>query len=150
MKTISLLFAALFVFVGSDAFAFRAFSEAKNVCASCAQEQADEIEFKDGGKLRGIIVGENPNTYIVYRYSEVRAIPRSDIKNVKWASGSKPSELASTDTVVLKSGVAFAGRIVSNKTKPAIIQIKSAFNGFTYSIFKSQIKEAYQAGTKLE
>ena len=149
MKKTSIILAAFLLFFGSEAFAFKAFSNAKNVCGTCTQEKADEIEFKAGGTLRAIVVGENPSAYIVYRYSEVRSIPRTEIKNIKWASGSKPSELASTDTVLLKNGVAFAGRIIANKTKPAVIQIKSAFNGFTYSIFKSQVEEAYQGGTKI-
>lgn len=137
------------LFIAGDAFAFKAFSNAKNVCAQCPQEKSDEIELVSGGTIRAVIVGENPSTYIIYRYSEVRAIARNEIKNVKWAAGTKPSELGQTDTVVLKNGVAFAGTIITNTSDPAVIQIKSPFNGFTYTIFKSEVEEAYQAGKKI-
>ncbi len=149
MKKISIIFVLGFWFFSAEAFAFKAFSKVNNVCATCVQEKAHEIDLKDGVTIRTIVDGENPNAYVVSRYSELRWLRRDEIKSIKWAKGSKPAKLVGPDTLLLKNGIAFAGKIIANKAKPALIQIKSATNGFTYSLFESQIEEIYQNGERI-
>lgn len=143
--------ALLFSFaVATPAYAWEPFTEVTNVCETCEQEPADVVTLTNGNTIRGSVVGENPAFYVVVRYTEARAIPRGEVKSIAWAKGNKPAAVSSSDQLLLKNGVVFSGTILENKTKPALIQLKSSFLDQTYIVFKAEIQEAYQSGTKLD
>jgi hypothetical protein len=128
------------------AFAFTPFTPVKNVCPQCTQQKADVITTSDGNKIRGTIVAVNPDFYTMVRYSEARAIPRGEVQSVEWANGTKTAGVDSKDQVVLKNGTVLTGSVVDDKEKPAVIQLKSNYNGVTYVVFKDQIDKFYKGG----
>ena len=151
MKKLMLATISLVLLTALPALAFSPpFTVVTNVCDTCEQEPADVVTLTSGQKIRGKVVGENPSFYTVVRYTEARAIPRSEVQGIKWANGSKPPAVSSSDQILLHNGVVFSGTIVENKTKPALIQLKSSYLNQTYIVFKSQIAEAYRSGTKLD
>lgn len=128
---------------------FTPFTPVTNVCATCKQTPADIVTV-GAEKIRGKVVGENPAFYVVVRNNEARAIPRSEVQGIEWASGSKPPSVTSADQILLKNGVVFSGSIVEDKDKPALFQLKSNWTDQTYVIFKSEVQEAYRSGTKID
>lgn len=150
MKNFAIVSALLTLLIAAPAFAFTPFTVVKNVCETCEQPPADVITLSTGQTLRANVVGENPSFYVVVRYSEVRAIPRAEVRSVKWQNGSKPPAVSSSTQVLLKNGYAFAGSIIEDKSEPALIQLKSSYNDQTYILFKSEIQEAYTGNMQLD
>lgn len=138
--------------VSTAAFAadYEPFTDVEDVCPDCEKPDADELEMADGTTLRGTVVGENTDFYVVVRYGEVRAIPTNAVDSITWADGSKPSGLSDKDQVVLDSGHVVSGTIVDEKDTPAFFQVKSSFADFTYTIFKKQVDKAYKDGSRYE
>jgi hypothetical protein len=150
MKTASALLSTLIVLIALPAFAFEPFTSVTNVCESCEQAPADVVTLTSGEKIRGDVVGENPSFYVVVRYGKARAIPRAEVQSIDWEGGSKPSGVTSGDQILLNNGVVFSGTIIEDKDKPALFQLKSSWTDQTYIVFKSQVKEAYRSGSKVD
>jgi len=148
MKKTLMLAATLVAALSS--FAFTPFTPVNNVCPECDQPAADVVTLTSGDTVRAQVVGENPSFYVVVRYGEARAIPRGEVRGIEWASGSKPPNVSSSDQILLRNGVVFAGNIVEDKTKPPLLQIKSNWTDQTYVVFKAQVQEAYRSGVKLD
>ncbi len=129
---------------------YEPFTDVEDVCPDCEKPDADELEMADGTTLRGTVVGENADFYVVVRYGEARAIPTNAVNSIAWADGSKPSGLGDKDQIVLASGHVVSGTIVDEKDKPAFFQIKSSFADFTYTIFKTQVDKAYKNGSRYQ
>jgi len=145
-RLVSAAAALLVMSVAVSAYAFPPFSEVKNVCPSCDQGKADVVTLTDGTKIRGKVVAENTSFYTVVRYTEARAIPRTDVQGIEWANGSKPTDLMKHDQILLKNGVVFSGTITDDKDKPALYQLECDFNDFTYIVFKSQVDKVFKQG----
>lgn len=148
MKKPLMLAAALVVAFAT--LGFTPFTPVKNVCPECKQAPSDVVTLSSGETLRAQVIGENPSFYVVVRYGEARAIPRNEVRGIEWASGSKPPNVTSSDHILLKNGVVFAGNIVEDKAKPPLIQLKSNWTDQTYVIFKSEVQEAYRSGVKMD
>lgn len=129
---------------------FKPFTPVQNVCPECEQPKADEVEFNNGQKVRGTVVSENHDFYVMLRYGEVRAIPRSMVKNISWADGSKPSGLNSMDQILLKNGHVFSGTIIKEQEKPALMKIKVTYADITFTVYNSEIDRAYKNGTRYQ
>lgn len=142
--------AAMLVGVSATAFAvdFKPFSKVGNVCPDCEQSKADVISLSKGGSVRGTVVAENTDFYVVVRYGEVRAIPRGDVQSIKWANGTKPSGLMDKDQIVLKNGHVLSGTIVDETDEPAFFQVKSSFSDYTYTVAKGSVASAYKSGSE--
>lgn len=132
----------------SFAVDFKPFTPVKNVCPECEQPKADEFEFNNAQKVRGTVVGENNDFYVMLRYGEVRAVPKSMVRNVSWADGSKPSGLSGMDQILLKNGHVFSGTIIKEQEKPALMKIKVSYADITFTINNSEIDRAYKNGTR--
>jgi hypothetical protein len=126
--------------------AFKPFSQVENVCPECEQPPADVIEMSNGDSIRGTVVAENTDFYVVVRYGEVRAVPRSDVQAIEWAGGNKPSGLMSKDQILLPNGHVLSGTITEEKDEPALFKLKSSFNQQTFVVFKKEVETAYKDG----
>lgn len=146
MRILKSLIVVSVVLFSVQAFAFTPFTPVKNVCPQCTQQSADVINTTSGNAIRGTIVAINPDFYTMVRYSEARAIPRSEVQSVEWANGTKTSGVDARDQVVLKDGTVLTGSIVDDKEKPPVLQLKSSYAGQTYVIFKDQIDKFYKGG----
>ncbi len=146
MRLSNLVAFAAVMLVTSAAYAFPPFTPVKNVCPQCTQQKTDIVTTSDGNKIRGTIVAINPDFYTLVRYSEARAIPRGEVQSVEWANGAKTGGVDSKDQIILKNGTVLTGSIVDDKEKPAVIQLKSSYNGVTYVVFKDQIDKLYKGG----
>lgn len=125
---------------------FKPFTKVENVCPDCEQPRADIIELSSGDSIRGTVVAENTDFYVVVRYGEVRAVPRSDVQAIEWAGGNKPSGLMNKDQILLPNGHVLSGTITEEKDEPALFKIKSSFNQQTFVVFKKVVKTAYKDG----
>ena len=76
----------------SDVFAvgFRPFSSVADVCPSCPKRASDELTLTDDSKVRAKVVAENDDFFVLSRYSEVRALPKTSVQSVEWANDSAP------------------------------------------------------------
>ncbi|MGM0557487.1 MAG: hypothetical protein ACQEVA_13975 [Myxococcota bacterium] len=125
---------------------FEPFSQVENVCPDCEQSKADVVEMSNGDAIRGTVVAENTDFYVIVRYGEVRAVPRSDVQAIEWAGGNKPSGLMKKHQILLKNGHVLSGTITEEKDKPAIFKIKSSFSQQSFTVFKKEVKTAYKDG----
>lgn len=125
---------------------FKPFTSVENVCPDCEQAPADVVEMSNGDSIRGTVVAENADFYVMVRYGEVRVLPRSDVQAIEWADGNKPSGLMNKDQILLRSGHVLSGTIVEETDKPAHFKIKSSFNDQTYVVFKKVVDKAYKDG----
>jgi hypothetical protein len=146
MRLLNTLIIAAVVAVVAPALAYTPFSPAENVCPSCTQQKADVITTSNGQEVRGTIVAVNPDFYTMVRYTEARAIPRGEVQSVEWANGSKTAGVDSKDQIFLSNGTVLTGSIVDDKEKPAVLQLKSSYNGVTYVVFKDQVSKLYKGG----
>ncbi len=129
---------------------FTPFTPVNNVCTTCTQAPSDVLTMNSGEELRVRIVGENPSFYVAVRNGESRAIPRNEVRGVKWANGSIPPDIAGADQILLNNGFVFSGKIVEDKANPALFQLKSNWTNQTYILFKDQVKEAFRTGARLD
>lgn len=125
---------------------FKPFSTVENVCPECEQPEADVVELSTGDKIRGTVVAENTDFYVVVRYGEVRAVPRGQVQAIEWAGGNKPSGLMSKDQILLPNGHVLSGTITEEKDEPALFKIKSSFNQQTFVVFKEAVETVYKDG----
>ena len=132
------------------AFAWAPFTPVVNVCETCEQAPADVVMLNNGTTLRGDVVGENPSFWVVVRYTEARAIPKSDVKSITWKNNTKPAIVSNSDQLLLKNGVVLNGSIIEDKSKPPVIQLKSSYLDQTYIVFKAEVAEAYKAGARVD
>lgn len=150
--TLSLACALVLLGVSSVGFAldFRPFTPVQNVCPECEPPPDDEMEMSDGEKIRGKIVAENEDFYVMLRYGEVRAVPKSMIKGITWEDGSKPSGIGRLDQVLLKNGHVISGTIIEEVEKPRHMKIRASYADITFTVFNSEIDRAYKNGARYE
>jgi hypothetical protein len=128
------------------------FTPTKSVCPGCVcefcsnQEKMDSLKLADGSVVKGTVLAVNTAFYTVLRHGEVRAIDRSDVNSIEWSRGSQPSGLSDSDQLLLNSGHVVVGSILEDKDKPALFQVSSAYNEFTYIVFKSEVQKVYRNG----
>lgn len=146
MRLLKSLIVLSVVAFAAQALAYEPFTPVKNVCPTCEQPNADVIKTTTGNTLRGKVVAVNPDFYTLVRYSEARAIPRSEVESVEWATGTKTPGVETKDQIILKDGTVLTGSIVDDKEKPPVLQIKSSYNGNTYVVFKDQVGKLYRGG----
>jgi hypothetical protein len=146
---LSLSCALMILGLSGTAFAqdFQAFTPVQSVCPDCALPKADVLTLSGGQTLRGTVVAENQDFYVVVRYGEVRAIPKTNVQSIAWADGTKPGALNNLDQIVLQNGHVLSGTIIQESNEPPYIQIKSSFADFTYTVAKSEVAKAYKGGS---
>lgn len=134
--------------LASPAFSFEPFQDVTSVCPDCTPRKSDALTANDGTVLRGQVIAENSESYIFYRFGEVRSIPKNQVQKLEWADGSKPGGLTNSDQVVLKNGHVLSGAIVDDKDEPALIQIKLSHHDQTVVVFKSLVETLFKGGSK--
>lgn len=146
----SVCVAVSIAFVASSAGAFEDFATVTNVCPTCEQQAADKLILADGRTLRCVVLAENTDFYVVRRYGENRAVPKSEVTRIEWQSGSKPLNLGASDQILLKNGHVLSGEIVEEKDAPPIFQIKPSGSDFTIMVAKDQVRKLYRKGSEVE
>ncbi len=152
MKT-TMIAAAVFAVTASaslPAFAWEPFTVVTNVCETCVQAPGDVVTLSNGTKIRGQVVGENNDFWVVVRYTEARAIPKREVQSIEWANKTKPFEVTSTDQILLKNGVVLNGKIIQDKSKPPAMELKSSYLDQTFIVFKKEVAAAYRSGVKID
>lgn len=128
----------------SSAFQFREFTSVENVCPDeCDQRPSDVLHLKDGRKVRGRVIANNHEFFVVNRLHEIRAVPLEKVKNIDWHDG-QPEDLTDYDQILLKSGHVLSGKITGGDKNPTYLEIEGQLTDNTYTVFESQIEEVYR------
>jgi hypothetical protein len=150
-KWIVALFAAAMVCgLSANVFAqkFKPFTDVADKCPDCAKPDGDDLHFSNGDVVRGEIVGMNSDFYVVLRYGEVRAVPKSELDRVEWKDGRERSEVGNYDQILLKNGHVLSGKITKEEDEPSMFQLEASFAEFTFTAFKDQVDKVYKNGTE--
>lgn len=129
---------------------FEPFSDVEDVCPDCDKPEADVVTLAGGDEVRGEVVAENDDFYVMVRYREVRAIPHDDVDSIEWADGNEPSGLRDRDQIVLPSGHVFSGTIVEEEDEPPLFRIESSFADETHTVFMEEAETVYKDGSEYD
>lgn len=128
---------------------FKPFKDVENVCPDCETgPEFDVVEMNDGLKVRAKVIAENADFFVLERFGETRAAPKSGVAAIQWAEGSKPANLNSQDQIVLNNGHVMTGEVVDESDKPGHLQLKSSVGDFSFVIFKTEAESLYRQGKK--
>lgn len=123
---------------------FTPFTRVTNVCPKCKAEKTDVIVLSNGFKVVGNVVAQNTDYYVVDRYSEYRAVAKSEASKVEWKDKGGPGNLGTGDQILLKNGVVLHGAITKEKSgRYFVIQVGT----LNHTVWHSQIKNVHKGGT---
>lgn len=95
-------------------FSFKPFTES-TVCPTCKPPPSDELTLSDGSSLHAKVIAINSDFYTLSLFGEIRTIPKSQVKSVKWQNGSQPSGIDALDQIVVKTGHVLTGNFTSEE-----------------------------------
>jgi hypothetical protein len=122
---------------------FTPFTKVTNVCPKCKQPATDVVVLTNGFEIKGTVVAQNPDYYVVERHKEQRAVEKAEVSAVRWKSGAGPANLASGDQILLKNGVVLHGAITEETAgRLYMIQVRT----LKHTVWVSQIKSVHKAG----
>lgn len=127
-------------------YSFRDWSDVSSVCPSCDAVTTDVLELTSGQEIQGNVVAINADFYTVERFGEIRTVPASQVSAVNWKDGSQPAGIDALDQIVLNNGHVLTGELVVENEAPAYMQLRSATNDATFTVFATQAAAVYRAG----
>ncbi|TXD31615.1 hypothetical protein FRC96_20860 [Lujinxingia vulgaris] len=127
-------------------YSFRDWSDVSSVCPSCDAVTTDVLQLTSGQEIQGNVVAINADFYTVERFGEIRTVPASQVSAVNWKDGSQPAGIDALDQIVLNNGHVLTGELVVENEAPAYMQLRSATNDATFTVFATQAAAVYRAG----
>jgi len=95
-------------------FSFKPFT-VSTVCPTCKPPPSDELTLSDGSTLHAKVIAVNSDFYTLSLFGEIRTMPKSQVKTVKWQNGSQPAGIDALDQIVLKNGHVLTGNFTSDE-----------------------------------
>lgn len=121
---------------------FKPFTEVRNVCPKCVDPKVDTVTLGSGQEIRCTIVAQNSEHYVLERFGEYRAVPKSEISSVEWRSAEKVKP-APGDQVVFDDGLVLHGKITREEPgRYVIIQVGK----HDHAAWFGQIRGLYKNG----
>jgi len=154
MRTLALaaLALGLVAFAPLDAAAqeqFIPFTPVEDVCPTCQPNRFDRIELTDGREVRAWILLENPIFYLAERHGELRAIPRTLVRQITRGTDGRPLVQGHVDQILLKNGHVLSGSI-STRYASGYYELVSADKRFTHTAHQDYIARIFRSGREVK
>ncbi|MEC9442663.1 MAG: hypothetical protein VYE40_16335 [Myxococcota bacterium] len=141
---------AMFIAGPAMAVSFQPFTKVTDVCPTCPKRATDTVTLNSSTKISAKVVAENDDFFVLFRYGEIRAVPKGSVQSVEWANGSAPAGLTSQDQIVLRNNHVLTGSIIEENTDRGFYRMQSSVNKQTFVVFANSAESVYKAGRKVK